>query len=209
MSKTERLMAVLGLVRDHGPVTLTTIANKCGISPRTVYRYIESLQNLNYPVYYDNGYCLRKEVSLPQTDLSPDEIALIRFCLRNNPFLGDNYFVRHFERIDRKLGRRIDHTSEKGSVVFETGRESITAEGKKSGDPLLERFTDAIVRRKQVRLVQDSLTDRPLIVTPVSIRLRRGHVELVVRDGGSARTRIISRNHIVSIDILEPQKSIV
>ena len=209
MSKTERLMTVLGLVRDRGPVSLQTIASECGISPRTVYRYIESLQKLHYPVYFDDGYRMRREVALPATDLSPDEIALIRFCLRNNPFLNDNYFVRQFERIDRKLGRRLDYSGERGSTIFESGRDTFISDGARQADPLLERFTDAIVRRRQVRMTRSSMAGEEQVVTPVSIRLKRGHVELVYREGNSGRTHSIVRDLVASMQILEPQAASV
>ena len=56
MSKYDRLIHVLNLLRSRKSLKAGNIARECEVSERTVYRDILALSSANVPVYFDDGY---------------------------------------------------------------------------------------------------------------------------------------------------------
>ena len=74
MKKTERLIYILVLLRNNRQgLRAASLARKCGVSERTIYRDIISLSLANIPIYNDNGYKLLSEYSLPPCNFSDEE----------------------------------------------------------------------------------------------------------------------------------------
>jgi predicted DNA-binding transcriptional regulator YafY len=76
MRKAERLFQVVNLVRSHQPITAQKLADKLGVSIRTVYRYIDDISASNIPLYGEPGlgYRLHDNFELQPLTLTPDEI---------------------------------------------------------------------------------------------------------------------------------------
>jgi predicted DNA-binding transcriptional regulator YafY len=81
MSRTSRLFELINVLRvRRTPVTAEYLADKMGISQRSVYRDIEALRSLGAPLdgQAGIGYCLGDGFFLPEFAFSPDELdALI------------------------------------------------------------------------------------------------------------------------------------
>ncbi len=87
MSADERLHRVLRLVqllqsgRNHNA---SQLAELCGVSRRTIFRYINTLQEGGIHIQYDEqqqGYSLPSNTYLPPTDFTLDEaLALLTLC---------------------------------------------------------------------------------------------------------------------------------
>ena len=82
MRRRERLFAMTEYLRArrHG-VTAEAMAERFGVTLRTIYRDIESLRNAELPVRADRGrgggYALDRAYTLPPINLSPREAALL------------------------------------------------------------------------------------------------------------------------------------
>ncbi|WP_159564193.1 helix-turn-helix transcriptional regulator [Budvicia diplopodorum] len=80
MSRSERLLELLQLLRCHRyPVSGVDLAAKLGISLRTLYRDIRSLQAQGAPIEGEAGlgYVLRAGFVLPPLMFTPDEIEAL------------------------------------------------------------------------------------------------------------------------------------
>lgn len=80
MSRTERLLDLLQLLRRHKyPVSGQALADKLGVSLRTIYRDIQTLQNqgANIEGEAGMGYVLRDGYLMPPLMLTEQE----RWCL--------------------------------------------------------------------------------------------------------------------------------
>ncbi|MGH8883490.1 MAG: helix-turn-helix transcriptional regulator, partial [Stackebrandtia sp.] len=51
-----RLLSILSLLQVHGRLTAQRLAEKLEVSPRTLYRDMESLGAAGIPVYADSGH---------------------------------------------------------------------------------------------------------------------------------------------------------
>lgn len=84
MSKTHRLFELINALRARRqPVTAASLAHELGVTPRTVYRDIETLRSLGAPVDGQSGvgYLLREGFFLPQLAFSREEMDALRLGL--------------------------------------------------------------------------------------------------------------------------------
>ena len=97
MSRTERLLDLIQLLRRHrAPVTGPALADELGISIRTLYRDIATLQAQGADIQGEPGlgYVLRPGFTLPPLMFSADEIEAL--------VLGSRWVARRAE--DPRLG---------------------------------------------------------------------------------------------------------
>lgn len=79
MRKADRLFQLVNLIRSHQPITAGQLAERIGVSVRTIYRYIDDLSVSGIPIYGEPGvgYALDEDFELPPLTLTDDEIAAL------------------------------------------------------------------------------------------------------------------------------------
>ncbi|MET1077016.1 MAG: YafY family protein [Pseudomonas sp.] len=79
MHKADRLFQLVNLIRAHQPITAQQLAQRIGVSVRTIYRYVDDLSVSGIPLYGEAGvgYALHEKFELPPLTLSQDEIAAL------------------------------------------------------------------------------------------------------------------------------------
>jgi predicted DNA-binding transcriptional regulator YafY len=79
MRKADRLFQLVNLIRSHQPITAEQLAERIGVSVRTIYRYIDDLSVSGIPVYGEPGvgYALDEDFELPPLTLTHDEMAAL------------------------------------------------------------------------------------------------------------------------------------
>lgn len=113
MSRTERLLDLIQLLRRHrAPVTGPALANELGISIRTLYRDIATLQAQGADIQGEPGlgYVLRPGFTLPPLMFSADEIEAL--------VLGSRWVARRAE--DPRLGDAAANALSKITAVLPT-----------------------------------------------------------------------------------------
>lgn len=79
MAKIENLLLILHLLISRRSVQLETIVKECGISERTAFRYLRSLEAAGFPLFFDkdcNGYRLISRNGALAA-LSPAELSAV------------------------------------------------------------------------------------------------------------------------------------
>lgn len=79
MRRTDRLFAITRLLRRDAPVRAQAIADRLGVSVRTIYRDMDTLAASGVPVRgtRGSGYCMPEAITLPPLTLTPDELAAL------------------------------------------------------------------------------------------------------------------------------------
>jgi predicted DNA-binding transcriptional regulator YafY len=182
MTKSERLLHLIGLLRNRGPLSIAELSDQCGISRRTVYRDINSLLKMNIPVVYDDGYQIAGDTSLPVIELSAEELDLLRYACCHNPASWCRYFRRRFQLIEEKLTGRVRVTTLTQSGMLQVDLPS--SDRQPAGDAAkdhLEAFCNAIRRHRKVLIeLNGARADRRYCI-PRRIRLTGDGVLLVVQ----------------------------
>ena len=83
---TSRVLQLLGLLQSRRVWTGAELAERLGVTGRSVRRDIERLRDLGYPVHastgHGGGYQLGAGAALPPLLLDPDEAVAMAVCLR-------------------------------------------------------------------------------------------------------------------------------
>jgi predicted DNA-binding transcriptional regulator YafY len=84
MSKSDRLLYEINLLKTRQTLYASDIARECGVSKRTVYRDILSLSSAKIPVYFDDGYKILSDAFLPSLNFDLDEYLVLRLALTSD-----------------------------------------------------------------------------------------------------------------------------
>ena len=72
-AKLLRLLGILTLIQGHPQMTARRLAQRFGVTERTIYRDIETLSESGIPLYCDNGYRVAEGFFLPPVQLTVSE----------------------------------------------------------------------------------------------------------------------------------------
>jgi predicted DNA-binding transcriptional regulator YafY len=103
MSKSERLIFILSVLRGNKFLRAKDLAQKCGVSERTIYRDIISISGINIPIYYENGYRLINQEFLPPINFTSSEAKFLTTLLMPRVKYHRKNAHRTAERILDKL----------------------------------------------------------------------------------------------------------
>lgn len=92
MHKADRLFQLVNLIRVHQPITAETLAERIGVSVRSIYRYIDDLSLSGVPVYGTTGvgYALDAAFEMPPLRLSRIEVDALTLGMEMLAGSADN-----------------------------------------------------------------------------------------------------------------------
>jgi predicted DNA-binding transcriptional regulator YafY len=189
--KFDRLLKIVNLLDRDKNCTVERLAQELGVTRRSVFRYLASLQDVGFPVYFDEGrrtYRFNEGFKLKKAMLETDEMLALALAKKMLPFLGS--------RLDQAMHRL-------ESKLLETGQPS-TAAKRLTAAPIIlspqEKPTNAhperllkdlslacidhhLVRLKYQSLYSDELTQREvepyyLFFTPEGFWILRAYCHL-------------------------------
>jgi predicted DNA-binding transcriptional regulator YafY len=103
MSKYDRLLHLLNLLRSSNNLKAVDLARKCEVSERTIYRDIMSLSSANIPIYFDDGYKLLTDAFLPPLNFSLEEYLLLKLGLNSSPMSVNTPLGKSAKKIIAKI----------------------------------------------------------------------------------------------------------
>lgn len=110
MSRTHRLFQLMtALRRLPSPVTANQLADETGVSPRTLYRDIDTLRELGAVIDGEAGYgyTLVEDAHLPPLGFEDDELEALILGLKEVAFVGDPALAEAAETALTKLRARL------------------------------------------------------------------------------------------------------
>ncbi|MDR0276580.1 MAG: YafY family transcriptional regulator [Paucimonas sp.] len=92
MHKADRLFQLVNLIRVHQPITAERLAERIGVSVRSIYRYIDDLSLSGVPVYGTTGvgYALDAAFEMPPLRLSRIEVDALTLGMEMLATSADN-----------------------------------------------------------------------------------------------------------------------
>lgn len=110
MTKSERLFYITQLVKHRAPITIKQIACECRVSERTIFRDVDSLSQLNVPIFHDpgKGYRLANSVDIRFGEIRSDDVELILFSLYHNPLIKSPFFKHRFMYLKEFLQQKFE-----------------------------------------------------------------------------------------------------
>jgi predicted DNA-binding transcriptional regulator YafY len=153
MSRAGRLFQLMDALRGHRrPVTAATLADKLGVSERTIYRDIQTLAQLGAPVDGEAGigYVLRSGVFLPPLMFDADELEALVLGARWVRHQGDRALA---DAAARALGKIATATpSDLRDHMADTSLWVPVGPLKAAADPFVQPAREAIRRQCKLRI---------------------------------------------------------
>ncbi|MEW5994620.1 MAG: YafY family protein, partial [Candidatus Zixiibacteriota bacterium] len=159
MSKYDRLLYILNLLRSRRNLNARRLAEECGVTERSIYRDIVALSGANIPIYYDNGYKLASGNFLPPLNFDYDEYRCLQLALQSSPLAGAPRYRTALRRIKAKVDAGLSE-SVKTRTRFtpETTRIDIaTTAGRDKGERFYGIIEDAVSKWRCLNLTYDSI----------------------------------------------------
>ncbi|MBD3258826.1 WYL domain-containing protein [candidate division GN15 bacterium] len=103
MTKYDRLLYILNLLRSRKTLNAARLAEECGVTERSIYRDIISLSEANVPIYFDNGYKLATDNFLPPLNFSFEEYACLKTALESTPLSLSPHHADLIRRVKAKV----------------------------------------------------------------------------------------------------------
>ena len=103
MSKFERLLFLLDLIRSKPGLQIAELSKECKISGRSVYRDIATLCKAGVPIGFDQGYRLLSSAFLPPLNLNLKEYLVLKLGLTNSVLSKNEIFQKTSQQILNKI----------------------------------------------------------------------------------------------------------
>jgi predicted DNA-binding transcriptional regulator YafY len=103
--KFDRLLKIVNLLDRDKNCSLERLAQELGVTRRSIFRYLASLQEVGFPVYFDEGhrtYRFNEGFRLKKALLETDEILALALAKKMLPFLGSQ-LDQAMDKLERKL----------------------------------------------------------------------------------------------------------
>ncbi|MBH8553670.1 YafY family transcriptional regulator [Nostocaceae cyanobacterium CENA357] len=149
----------MNLIRSHQPITAEQLAERVGVSVRTIYRYIDDLSVGGVPVYGEPGigYALTEDFELPPLTLTHDEIAALMLGVEMLSRSTGGDLATAAKTLLSKIGAVLPLRS------FEPTRAPVRSLGNMLNDQSLNHWNDlyqAIQHQQAVMIVYLSLNEQ-------------------------------------------------
>lgn len=189
--KFDRLLKIVNLLDRDKHCTVERLAQELGVTRRSVFRYLASLQEVGFPLYFDEGhrtYRFNEGFRLKKALLETDEMLALALAKKMLPFLGSR-LDQALHRLESKLleaaqpmaaGKRLAAAS-----IILTPQEKPTADHPETllKDLSLACLDHYLVRLTYHSLYADELTHREvepyyLFFTPEGFWILRAYCRL-------------------------------
>lgn len=103
--KFDRLLKIVNLLDRDKNCTVERLAQELGVTRRSIFRYLASLQEVGFPVYFDEShrtYRFNEGYKLKKALLETDEMLALALAKKMLPFLGSR-LDQAIQKLERKL----------------------------------------------------------------------------------------------------------
>lgn len=200
MTKTERLWSLMTYIKENRAVSVSEMAEHFKVSHRTIYRDLNTLTKMNVRIEFDNGFKLARDTTSGPADLSADELELTMFCLENNPLVGEPYFDERLAAIREVLSRvrqKQEHVQVERLILGDRNPRIAT---NPDGREVLDRFVDAVLKRRKVRVNVLHSWQEGLFI-PLSIKVRTDGIRLMMTRESSGQAMEFALSEVTQVTI--------
>ena len=207
MSKYDRLLHVLNLLRARHGLKTSDLARECEVSERTIYRDIIALSSANIPIYFDNGYRLLSDAFLPPLNFTLEDYLVLKLSLSSSVLMENSPLRKYAKRVLAKIEGNLNPR-----LKTEMGRikEPLKITIKSTSDfsklsLIFKLIEQSMLKKKSLEIEYESLetkvTTRQL--DPYSLIFRRHAWYLIEFCHLREQIRIFRLNRIKKVSLLD------
>jgi len=211
MSKYDRLLYILNLLRSRNKLRASDLAKECEVSERTIYQDIIDLSSANIPIYFDDGYKLLTDAFLPPLNFDLDDYLTLKLALESSPLSQQSPLKRSAKRVLTKIDTNLSSglKAKLSEISAEGEKEPVKIDVKSTSD--FSKFSlwfnlieQAILHNMTIKLSYESLDSGETIreVDPYGLIFRRHAWYFIGFCHLRQKIRIFRINRIKKISLL-------
>jgi predicted DNA-binding transcriptional regulator YafY len=207
MSKYDRLLHVLNLLRGRHGLKASDLARECEVSERTIYRDIIALSSANIPIYFDNGYRLLSDAFLPPLNFTLEDYLVLKLSLSSSVLMENSPLRKYAKTVLAKIEGNLNPR-----LKAEVGRieEPLKITVKSTSDfsklfLIFKLIEQSMLKKKSLEIEYESLETKVTTrqVDPYSLIFRRHAWYLVGFCHLRSQLRIFRLNRIKRVTLLD------
>ena len=196
IQKSVRLLKIWKLCKHEHMMTAATLAQRCGVTERTIYRDLRELGEMGVAIDCHSGYRVISEDLLPQLNLTHAEKVVLTMALRYLPLQQDKELKRIAESLLNKL---LDQPVENTSVLIES-RAPSTLRGN-----VFARLQKAIEEHRKITLARYRKLDNEILLArelePYLLVFKKYHWYLVAWTGENEKFQTYRLDRIEKLHV--------
>jgi predicted DNA-binding transcriptional regulator YafY len=163
MTKHDRLLYILNLLRARKSLNASALAGECSVTERTIYRDIISLSEAQVPIYFDRGYKLASDSFLPPLNFNCDEYQALKLALESTPLRKTARFGEAIRRVRAKIEAGLnDSVKQRRRTSIEAmAMEIPSTEDPRAGERYFGDIEQAASEQKSLEIEYDSVSSGP------------------------------------------------
>lgn len=207
MSKYDRLLHILNLLRARQGLKTSDLAKECEVSERTIYRDVIALSSANIPIYFDKGYRLLSDAFLPSLNFTLEDYLVLKLSLSSSVLMENSPLKKYAKAVLAKIEANLNPALKKD---LEKIQEPLKISIKSSSDfsklsLMFKLIEQCILNKKSLKIEYESLetgiTTRQ--VDPYSLIFRRHAWYLIGLCHLRNQIRIFRLNRIKKVSLLD------
>jgi predicted DNA-binding transcriptional regulator YafY len=207
MSKYDRLLHILNLLRARQGLKASDLAKECEVSERTIFRDIIALSSTNIPIYFEKGYRLLSDAFLPPLNFTLEDYLVLKLSLSSSVLMENSPLRKYAKVVLAKIEANLNPALKKDlEKIPEPLRISLKATSDFSKlSWMIKLIEQCILNKKSLKIEYESLetglTTRQ--IDPYSLIFRRHAWYLIGFCHRRNQIRIFRFNRINKVTILD------
>lgn len=160
MTKHDRLLYILNLLRARRSLNATALAGECRVTERTIYRDLISLSEAEVPIYFDRGYKLASDSFLPPLNFNFDEYQALKLALESTPLRRTARFGDAVKRVRAKIEVGLNESvkEKRRTSVDAMALDIATTEDPRAGERFFGDLETAATEQRSLEIEYDSVS---------------------------------------------------
>jgi predicted DNA-binding transcriptional regulator AlpA len=171
MPKVERLVKLARLTRDREAVSIREMSEACGVSQRTIYRYLNTLSGLDFTGSLPKSAGRGAGSGRTPAEWRAEDLCLLCYVLQNNPLTTYPFFRKRLKRVRQSLLATAKEALQSGSDGVVQYARSGSGALNPAASKILDRFEKARLKSALVELQLNGRRRKPLNLRPKAIRI--------------------------------------
>lgn len=192
MPKLERLLQLARLIKERRVVSVEEMRLACGVSDRTIYRYLNVLGRLDLLSPGRERTTASRSGGTRGNSLRATDLELLSFVLAHNPLVGFRYFGRRLDTVKTFLEELIGPLPASSAISI-TERGGSIKPGGSQAEAVLDAFFQARAVSAKVRLKLKGRRGPGKVYKPRGIEISGPRLSLLVNEPG--------HSEIIAVDL--------
>ncbi|MDZ4722371.1 MAG: YafY family protein [candidate division Zixibacteria bacterium] len=159
MSKYDRLLFILNLLRSRRNLNAASLAKECDVTERSIYRDLIALSEANVPIYYDRGYKMATDNFLPPLNFNLDEYTCLKLMIDSSPLKSTAKYRKIIKELSAKIEANLSQAVKEGKKRSQKNLQVdiVTSHNSESVEKWFSIIEEAIENSNALDIDYDSL----------------------------------------------------